>query len=121
MIEASIILNKYRKRRRRKLALDAVVKDILIRLSTVDELPIGHVAAGDKQRLSTRHLPDPIPATQKANLYRYYKLCYSKARKSGTEDVHGYGTAMGESYEMRGSRNGLEEKLKIRAKKHDRH
>ncbi|KAK7097638.1 piggyBac transposable element-derived protein 4-like [Littorina saxatilis] len=84
MIQAMIILNAHRKQKRRaKKCLEDVVKDVLTQLPVVDEIPIAHVAVGDKLRLTGRHFAAAIPATTLAKPYKNCKVCYAKSRARG--------------------------------------
>ena len=84
MIQAQIILNQHRRQNgRRKMCLEDFVKVILVQLPAVDEIPIGHVAVGDKLRLTGRHFPDEIPSTPKDKPYRNCTVCYAQQRERG--------------------------------------
>ena len=85
MIQAQIILNQHRRQNgRRKMCLEDFVTEILVQLPAVDEIPKGHVAVGDKLRLTGHHFPDEIPSTQKKDKpYRNCKVCYAQQRERG--------------------------------------
>jgi hypothetical protein len=84
IIQTQIILNKHRSQHGlRKKCLEDVVKDLLIQLPVVNEIPIVHAALGDKACLTGWHFPEFLPATQKEKPYKNCKVCYAKARSRG--------------------------------------